>query len=143
MSGKFFLDTNVFIYSFESRTPRKQARAQNLIESGLKTHRGTISTQVVQEFLNVATKKFANPLSVPDSYRYLDFVLAPLCEVFPTITLYRQALEIHAETGYSVYDSLIIGAALQAKCEILYSEDFHHNHQFRNVQIINPFHSKA
>ena len=41
--------------------------------------------------------------------------------------------------GYSHYDSLIIAAALQADCEILYSEDLHHRQKIRDLTIIDPF----
>jgi predicted nucleic acid-binding protein len=84
---------------------------------------GVIGDQVVQEFLNAATRKFAVPLRLEDAKKYLDIVLEPLCEVFSRIELYQQALEIAAEWRFSFYDALIVAAALQAECGVLYSED--------------------
>ena len=75
MRDRFFLDTNIFVYTFDSREPKKQARAQDLVSDALTRGRGVISHQVVQEFLNVATQKFANPLSESDALVYLDRVL--------------------------------------------------------------------
>ena len=94
MNGKFFPDTNILMYSFDHRARRKRAKSQELIEAALQRHQGIISTQVLQEFLNVATTKFSRPLSAQGAYRYLDSVLAPLCEVYPSLALYRQGLNI-------------------------------------------------
>lgn len=134
MRGKFFLDTNIFVYSFDRRAGSKQGGAQGLIESALSTRLGVISTQVIQEFLNVATTKFAKPLTVHDSARYLDMVLAPLCEVYASLALYRTALHIQEETAYSFYDSLIIAAAIHADCRMLYSENFYLHRRARDQE---------
>jgi len=56
LRGRFFLDTNVLVYSFDPDSPAKQALARQLIVEGLRAQRAVISTQVVQEFLNVATR---------------------------------------------------------------------------------------
>ena len=139
MSGKYFLDTNIFIYSFDTASQKKQDTATDLIESSLHNHTGIISTQIVQEFLNVATRKFATPLTLHDAYRYMDMVLAPLCSVYPSLTLYRSALEVQEKTAYSFYDSLIIAAALHANCKTLYSEDLQHHRSVQGLTIIDPF----
>ena len=139
MPDRYFLDTNVFVYCFDRRDRRKQQRAEDLVGQALDDHLGVISTQVVQEFLNLATGKFSRPISNHDCRTYLDAVLAPLCEVFPTIALYREALDLHATIRYAFYDSLIIAAALQANCRILYSEDLHEGQSIRQLTIVNPF----
>jgi len=54
MGGRYFLDTNVLVYTFDDRAPAKQRRARKLVAEALETRRGLVSTQVVQEFLNVA-----------------------------------------------------------------------------------------
>ncbi|WP_447963259.1 PIN domain-containing protein [Nitrospira sp. Ecomares 2.1] len=143
MSAKFFLDTNIVVYTFDVRAPKKKERAQELVEQALRTHEGVVSTQVVQEFLNVATTKFTVPLKLSDAQQYLQDVLSPLCSVFPSIDLYRQALVLQQDTQYSFYDALIIGGALQAGCEALYSEDLQHGQQIRGLQILNPFLSSS
>ena len=139
MRDRFFLDTNIFVYTFDSREPKKQARAQDLVADALTRGRGVISHQVVQEFLNVATQKFANPLSESDALLYLDRVLGPLCEVLPTLDLYRHTIGLAARWKYSFYDSLIVAAALKSECAILYTEDLKHGHVVEGVTLMNPF----
>lgn len=66
---RFFLDTNIFVYTFDIRSPLKRARANDLVACALDTRRGVISNQVVQEFLNVATRKFVKPMLAPEAQR--------------------------------------------------------------------------
>jgi predicted nucleic acid-binding protein len=139
MSVKYFIDTNIFVYSFDERMPAKKERSMALIQDGLKTGLGTISTQVIQEFLNVATQKFAVPMKPEDSRLYLRFVLNPLCRVYTNLLLFETCLDLHYETRYSLYDSLIIAAAIQAGCDILYSEDLQDGQEVRSIKIVNPF----
>jgi predicted nucleic acid-binding protein len=139
MSDKYFIDTNIFVYSFQRDEPEKQSVAQKLIRNALKEQTGCISSQVIQEFLNVATKKLNPPLSHQESLKYLDTVLAPLCEVFSSLELYHKTIEITERWKYTLYDSMIITAALQANCAVLYSEDLHHGQQIESLVITNPF----
>jgi predicted nucleic acid-binding protein len=139
MSDKYFLDTNIFVYCFDDRQPEKKVRSLALIAEALQTGDGIISTQVMQEFLNVATRKFSVPLKPEDGKVYLQKVMYPLCHVFPDLDLYQTALDILRETGYSFYDSLILSGALRGGCTILYSEDLHAGQQVDRVKIINPF----
>lgn len=139
MSDKYFLDTNIFVYSFDHSAPAKQAVARSLIRSALIHRKGSISYQVVQEFFNVALKKFTSPLTPRDCMTYLSDVLAPLCEIFPGIEFYKQALQISERWKYSLYDSLIITAAVESNCSILYSEDLQHGRTLFQTTIMNPF----
>lgn len=139
MNDRFFLDTNIFVYTFDQAHPAKQERANALVAQALNTQRGVISFQIIQQFLNVATHKFARPLSTLDCQRYHNQVLAPLCDVFSSIELYSQALEIAERWRYRFYDSLIIAAALQADCGTLYSEDLQHGQVIQELTITNPF----
>lgn len=139
MNDRFFLDTNVVVYTFDPHAPSKRGRAQQLLSEALERRTGFISTQVIQEFLNVALRKFDPPLRPVDARVYIDGVLEPLCEVFPSMELYRVALRVHGRWGYSFYDSLIIAAAIEGKAEILYSEDLQANQALEGLQIVNPF----
>jgi len=139
MNGKYFIDTNIFVYSFDKTTPDKNSIAKKIISDALEHSKGLISFQVVQEFLNVALRKFQKPLTFPDCDKYLGLVLEPLCDVFPDIELYHHALGIMERWQYSFYDSLIISAAIKADCSILYSEDLKHDQKIENLTIVNPF----
>lgn len=87
----------------------------------------------------MATRKFNPPLSHQDSLKYLNTVLAPLCEVFTSLDLFRRTVETAERWQYSLYDSMIIAAALQADCATLYSEDMQHGQQIESLVIVNPF----
>jgi predicted nucleic acid-binding protein len=56
-----------------------------------------------------------------------------------SIDLLKSALELKERCRYSFYDSLIIAAALEADCDLLYSEDLHHGQQIGRLRIVNPF----
>ena len=139
MSDKYFLDTNIFVYCFDDRQPDKKVRSLALIADALQTGDGIISTQVMQEFLNVALRKFGVPLKPEDGKVYLQRVMYPLCHVFPDLDLYELALDILRETSYSFYDSLILAGATKGGCAILFSEDFRIGQQVGRVKIVNPF----
>ena len=140
MNDKFFMDSNILIYTFDSHAPRKRKQARELIATALKTQKGIISFQVVQEFINVATRKFEIPLTSQEAEKYMSQVLTPLCEVFANMELYIKAVKIMERWQYSFYDSLIIAAALSANCKILYSEDLQHGQRIESTLTIqNPF----
>jgi predicted nucleic acid-binding protein len=139
MNGKYFIDTNIFIYSFDNDQSSKQNRSMELIQTGLETGIGIISTQVIQEFLNVATRKFKIPLKLDDSKSYLRMVMNPLCQVYPDLALFESGLDLQAETGYSFFDSLILAAAIRGGCDTLYTEDMQNSQAIHRVTIKNPF----
>lgn len=89
--------------------------------------------------MNVATRKFAQPLSHADCRDYLAHVLAPLCEVFASIELVQLAFDTAQRWHYAFYDALIVSAAVQAGCRILYSEDLQHGQRIGRLTITNPF----
>jgi predicted nucleic acid-binding protein len=139
MSGRYFLDTNVLIYSFDGNHPAKAQRAVDLIRDALATNKGVISYQVVQEFFNFALRRAARPMTMPDAERYLDQVLWPLLAIHSSQFLYAEALHLHSRFQLAWYDSLIVAAAMQANCDILYSEDLHDGQRFGKMQVKNPF----
>ena len=139
MSDKYFIDTNIFVYSFDTENPQKNDIAKRFIADALENGTGIISYQVIQEFLNVATKKFAKPLTFKDSQRYLTVVLEPLCEVFSSTELFHKALEIIDQWKCPFYDSLIIAAALQGDCAVIYTENMQNDQTIRDLTIKNPF----
>ncbi|HYL78636.1 MAG TPA: PIN domain-containing protein [Bryobacteraceae bacterium] len=141
-SEKFFLDTNILVYTFESLSDPRCKKARELVATALETHSGMISYQVVQEFLNVATRKFVQRMSISEVQLYLARVLMPLCAIFPASPLYSQALSIVGETGLSFYDSLIVSSAITGGCGVLLTEDLQHGQRIRGLEIRNPFRAK-
>jgi predicted nucleic acid-binding protein len=139
MSVDCFIDTNVFIYSLERLDERKADKADRLIETGIATGNAYISFQVVQECLNTAIRKAAIPLTTDEMKMYLNSVLTPLYRVQPSRKLYEAALDIQGRFLFSFYDSLIIAAALEVNCKILFSEDMQHGQKIEGLTIENPF----
>ncbi len=143
MSGSYFLDSNVLVYTFDARAPAKRAAAKALVEKALAEGSGIISFQVVQEFFNVATQRFPEPMSATEATLYLDRVLMPLCRVFPSKELYRSTLVLAERWRYSFFDSLILAAAQAGGCETLYTEDLQHGQEIEGLRIVNPFKQAA
>ncbi len=141
--GRWFLDTNILVYTFDDADLAKRDRARDLVARSIQTGRGVISSQVVQEFLNVALRKFSTPLRPQDAEVYLAQVLEPLCEVFPSIGLYRSALALGERWNYGFYDSLILAGALHARCSVLYTEDLQDGQTVEGLSIRNPFGGEA
>ena len=141
MSVDDFLDTNVFVYLFDETAPRKRQIADRLVRRGLADESGCISYQVVQETMNVFVGKFG---ATPEQMRQLmDDVLFPLWRVNPSRTLYRRGLDVRARYGFSMYDSLMVAAALDAGCRTLYSEDLQHGQRIEGLTIVDPFGSPS
>jgi predicted nucleic acid-binding protein len=132
-----FLDSNIFIYLFDETDDRKRGVAERLIHQGLASGSACISYQVVQETLNVLSGKLA--ASAADARSFLDRVLIPVWRVMPSQALYLRGLDLRERYGYSLYDSMIVAAALQAGATTLYSEDLQHGQRIEALTIRNPF----
>ncbi|MEM8899804.1 MAG: PIN domain-containing protein [Bacteroidota bacterium] len=139
MNDRYFLDTNILVYSFDGNSPAKQEVARELIREGLTSGKAVISYQVVQEFINVSTRKFQQPLSYTDAEKYFNQVLNPLYEIPSSSDLIRKALEVAERWKYGFYDALIISGALMGNCNILYTEDLQDQQQIEFLKIVNPF----
>jgi predicted nucleic acid-binding protein len=139
-SGVFFLDTNIFVYALLASEPLKRQRALQLVEQALGSRMGCISYQVIQEFANVATRKFAQRFTNDQCKQFIGAAMQPLNRVPSSPALLEAALDLQAETRYSFYDSLVLAAALQAGAAVLYSEDLQHNQLVGGtLRVVNPF----
>lgn len=139
MSDRFFLDTNILIYSFDRRDRRKRGLARGLVRRAIEQGTGLISYQVVQECLSVGTRKAEPPMDAGEASLYLREVLAPLCQVQSSLPLYGQALDIQERWQLGFYDALIVAAALAAGCDTLYSEDLQDGLKVRDLTVRDPF----
>ncbi len=138
MSGDF-IDSNIFVYMYDATNPVKQRAAREFVGMPISSGAASVSFQVVQETLNVLTRKLPMPMTVGDARRFLDEVLVPLWRVMPTQSLYVRALDIQARYQYAFNDALIIAAALSAGCTRLLSEDLRHGQRVEGLTIENPF----
>lgn len=127
-----FFDTSVLLYLLSNDTS-KADRIETLLAG-----QGTISAQVLNEFAAVAIRKLKMPMS--EVREILDTVRA-VCDVQPvTIETHDRALDIVERYGFSLYDSLLIAAALLAGSKRLYCEDLQHDQLIdRQLRVVNPF----
>ena len=123
MSVRYFLDTNVFVYEFDTRDREKSLRSSQLIRSAISTKQGLVSYQVVQEFFNVAFTRFEEPLTLPVAEEYFSTIFKPLLAVQSSPRLFVEAIRIRTQHQFSWYDSLIVAAAQESGCSVLYTED--------------------
>ncbi len=140
MSARYFLDTNIFVHAFHPTPSAKTTTALRLIEEGLENGNAIVSYQVVQEFFNVAFRKFPKPMSAFEADEFLNTVFRPLLAVHSSSALFGAALQVYRRHRFSWYDSLIVAAAQQAECAVLYSEDMQHGRVLQGLRIENPFH---
>jgi predicted nucleic acid-binding protein len=132
MVDRRFFDTNVLVYAFAADDPRN-ARAEALIADG-----GVISVQVLNEFTNVTRRKLCwDWKQIEASLAVIDELLGiarPL-----TTALHAQAVVLARDFKLSFYDALNVAVAMDAGCELLYSEDLQDGQKFGDVTVENPF----
>lgn len=137
--GKVFFDTNILVYQHHRKEPKKQKLVQNIIEQHMLGGTAVISTQVVQEFINVALNKFETSIPVNELKLIIEKQLRLLCKHYPSLDFYERALVLYDYNSLNFYDALIIQAALDINCDTLYSEDLQDGQKFGNLTVRNPF----
>jgi predicted nucleic acid-binding protein len=126
-----FFDTNVLLYLL-SEDATKADRTEKLLSAG-----GIISVQILNEFASVAAGKLAMPIH---EIREILSAIRAVCTVKSLeIETHQLGLELAERYRYSVYDSMILAAALRARCSLLFSEDFQHGQALEGLTIRNPF----
>jgi predicted nucleic acid-binding protein len=140
MNAKIFIDTNILVYAFDSSEKEKQDITQNLLSKEGVTGEIALSTQVLQEFFAIVTRKLKEPLSIENASKTIQFFsVYPLVQISPKLIF--QAINRHQNESFSFWDALIVEAALQADCKILLSEDMQSGRQIGKLKIVNPFDS--
>jgi predicted nucleic acid-binding protein len=131
-AAEVFFDTSVLLYLLSNDT-EKADRVETLL-----AERGTISVQVLNEFAAVAIRRLKMPMS---EVREILYTVRTVCDVKPvTVETHDRALAIVERYGFSLYDSLLIAAALLAGSKKLYCEDLQHGQLIdRQLRIVNPF----
>ena len=131
MSGDAFFDTNVLLYLL-SPNSAKADRAEEIIAL-----RGVISVQVLNEFANVASRKFgANFVKVRDQLS----AIREVCTVVPLdVETHELGLDIAERYKFSVYDSMLVAAAQRAGCNTFFTEDLQHGQKIGPLTVRNPF----
>lgn len=131
-----FIDTNILIYADSDDEPNKQRDAALLIAYVVTTRTGVISTQVLNEYANVALKKLK--LTHDRLRQQLQFYKQfEIIYLRPEVT--DIAVDLHQTRSISFYDALIVASAQTANCEMLYSEDMNAGEVVGGVKLVNPF----
>lgn len=127
-----FLDSNIVLYALDADITKRGIAWELLLDMPC------ISLQVLNECSNVLNRK--RQWSAEDVAKTLGYLLAFVCVEPSDVATVRSAWRLQARYHFSYYDSLIISAALAARCSILYSEDMQHGQIIDGrLTIINPF----
>ncbi len=136
MAQRSFIDTNVLIYAEASDEPVKQQVALALLKQLYESTSGVLSTQVLQEYCNVALKK----LKLPVAHIRAQLGLYEQFEVVQvTPALIRAGLDLQQTRSVAFYDALVLASAQAAGCNELFSEDMYTGEVIGGLRICNPF----
>ena len=133
---KAFFDTNILLYVYGGDDAGKRAVAAQIFRSHTRTAQAVISTQVVQEFYSVATRKLGVPRDVARAI-VRDLLNLPIVNIGAECVL--TALGIEDRYRISFWDALIIAAAEAADASVLFTEDLNDGQQYGTVVARNPF----
>jgi predicted nucleic acid-binding protein len=133
---RLFLDTNVLLYAEDADAGVKRARAQELVAGTMANGAGVVSTQVLQEYFVVATRKLRIPGDI--AQRKVE-LLSALTVITVEVAHIFEAIKLHRLYQLSFWDALILHAAKTAGCDQLMTEDMQDGQKIEGVQIVNPF----
>lgn len=134
-----FFDTNILVYAFDQRDPRKRALAQTLLGATAQEQVAVMSYQVWQEFVSVATRKFRVKADVLDVMLAFEAFTESMQMIHSSGPMFTNAIRLWNRYSLAWYDALILAAALEARCGILYSEDLQEGLEIDGMRIVNPF----
>lgn len=133
-----FVDTNVLVYAHDRSESRKQPMAQTLLEGLWTSRTGALSTQILQEFYVVATRKFDPPMSRRAAREVVAlYAMWPLVQIDLPLILTASRLEERHKLSF--WDALVVEAARRAGATRLITEDLQSGRLIGGVRIENPF----
>jgi predicted nucleic acid-binding protein len=136
------VDTNVLVYSFDSRFPHKQATARDLLRRGIAENSLRLPHQAIVEFVAVVTRPGVAgvPLLPPDqAFREAEEMLSQFPVLYPTESVVRTALRGAAAYQLAWFDAHLWAYAEYYGLAQLISEDFEHDRLYGTVRAVNPF----
>lgn len=131
-----FLDTKLLVYTDDAADRRRSRIAMAEVEAAITSREGVISTQVLQEYFSVTTRKLGTD---PGIARRRLQLFATLEVVQIDVEMILGATDLHRLHGLSFWDALIIQAAGRAGCEVLLTEDLQAGRSIAGVRITDPF----
>lgn len=136
--SKLFLDTNILIYAYDVTAKDKHERAKEIMLDLWGSGRGVLSTQVLQEFFVMATRKIPSPLAIKAA-REIVRDLFRWEIVVNDGEVIEKAIDLHERHRISFWDAMIIEAAARGGAKVLLSEDLAPGRTIAGVKIQNPF----
>ncbi len=136
MSARSFFDTNVLIYADDKAAPAKQRRALDLVAEHRRAGTGVVSLQVLQEYFVTVTRKLHVD---PRIARRKVELLAEFDVAAPDVGDILAAIDLHRLHSFSFWDALVLRAAKQSGCRVVFSEDMQEAREIDGVHIVNPF----
>jgi len=138
MNDKIFIDTNILVYAHDRSSGKKYEISKTIVEKLWVGRNGVLSTQVLQEFFYIVTKKIISPLSISKAKEIVEKLLYWQIVVNDG-QIILQAIDLCKKYKYSFWDSLIIQSAISAKANLLLTEDLQSGQIIEGVKILNPF----
>jgi predicted nucleic acid-binding protein len=137
-ASREFVDANVLVYAFDSSAGAKQTAAKRLLERLWESGTGCVSVQVLQEFFVTVTRKVAKPLSIDEATdRVREFAT---WKVFaPTADDVLGAIGLQKQVQISFWDAMVVRAAAESGCDVLWTEDLSDGQLLRGVRVRDPF----
>jgi len=138
MSAPVFVDTNVLVYSRDSRVEIKQKKAREWLGFLWEARRGRLSLQVLQEYYVTVTRKLKPglaPAEAREDVRALSHWLPPV----DPATLMESAWDLQDRFSLSFWDALIVGAAENLGCTYVLTEDLPTGQDLDGIAVVNPF----
>jgi predicted nucleic acid-binding protein len=133
-----FVDTNVLVYAHDAAEIERQPVAQHLLADLWRTRAGALSTQVLQEFYVVATRKYDPRMSRRQARELVDaYGQWQLVQI--DVALILAASQLEERHTLSFWDALIVEAARRAGATRLVTEDLQAGRRLAGVLIDNPF----
>nr|WP_250809864.1 PIN domain-containing protein [Neorhizobium tomejilense] len=129
MPGNFY-DTNILLYIASGKGAKADA-AEAALALG-----GTVSVQVLNEFVHVARRKMG--FSWDEVHSFLTVIRALLAVVPVTFAVHEKGLELAERYNFSTYDAMIVAAGLLNGCDTLFSEDLQDGMRIESLSIVNP-----
>jgi len=131
-----FFDTNILVYCTDTSAPKKQAIARALVSTASASGDAMVSTQVLIELFNVLTRKQQMPAANAQTL----IAAYSAWSVIPSdATLVTAAIEKSMHHHLSIWDAMVIEAALRGGAQTLYTEDLTHGQRFDALTVANPF----
>ena len=135
---RVFVDTNVLVYAHDLAETDRRPIAGAVLDGLWTSHSGAVSTQVLQEFYVVATRKFDPPMPRREA-REIVAAYAEWTVVTADPALISAASWLEEQHTLSFGDALIIEAARRAGASVLLSEDLQTGRHIAGLHIQNPF----